>query len=193
MASAAGTDTFLCGASVSCPAHDSPWAEHTSSYWVEQIMAPGFFPWVKTNFLLTSVTALNLPGLIIQLPYVITSPTKREWMPADVDFRVWRAITLPLLCLPFWWIAGRSIDALTALKHHQIAPRIRWPEVAIGSVWLAGGVTLFIGFLVSPPSDKDINFTLFCASGGLWAMLGALSVIARFRQWRFKKRQKAIS
>jgi hypothetical protein len=162
-------------------------------YWVERIMAAGFFLWVKTNFLLTSVTALNLPGLIIQLPYVITSPDKREWMPADVDFHVWRAITLPLFCLPFWWIAGRGIDALTALKHRQIAPRIRWPEVAIGSVWLAGGATLFIGFLVSPRSDKDINFTLFGASGGLWAMLGALSVIARFRQWRFRKKQKAIS
>jgi hypothetical protein len=161
--------------------------------WLEQIMAVGFFPWIKTDFLLTSVTALNLPGLMIQLPYVIASPTKREWMPADVDFRVWRAITLPLLCLPFWWIAGRSMDALTALKHRQLAPRIRWPEVVVGSVWLAGGATLFVGFLVSPIADKDSQFTRFAASGGLWAMLGALSVIARFRQWRFEKKQKASS
>jgi hypothetical protein len=122
----------------------------------------------------------------------MASPSKHEWMPGDVDFGAWRAITLPFLCLPFWWIAGRGIDALTALTHRQIAPRIRWPEVAVGSVWLAGGVTLLIGFLVSPPNDKkDVNFFLFAASGGLWALLGSLSVIARFRQWRFKKNQKS--
>ncbi len=157
---------------------------------VEQIMALNFFPWVKPDFLLGSVTALNLPGLVIQLPYAMVSSSQREWMPEDVDFRVWRAITLPWLCLPFWWIAGRGIDALTALKHRQLAPRIRWPEVLVGSIWLAGGATILIGFLASPTADKDTQFTRVGASGGLWAMLGALSVIAGFRQRRLRRRHQ---
>lgn len=158
--------------------------------WVERAMALNFFPWVKPDFLLSSVTALNLPGLMIQLPFAIASPNQREWMPEGVDFRVWRAITLPFLCLPFWWIAGRGIDALTALNHRRLAPRIRWPEVVVGSVWLTGGATLFVAFLVSPAADKDSEFTHIAASGGLWAMLGALSVIAAFRQRRLRRKQK---
>jgi hypothetical protein len=158
--------------------------------WIEQIMALNFFPWVKPDFLLSSVMALNLPGLVIQLPYAMVSSSQREWMPADVDFRVWRAITLPWLCLPFWWIAGRGIDALNAVKHQQFAPRIRWPEVVVGSVWVAGGATVLVGFLVSPTADKDTEFTRVAASGGLWALLGAMSVIAGFRQRRLRRRQR---
>ena len=158
---------------------------------LQQTMLPDYFRWAsKRDFFLTSVAALNIPALAVQLPYVITSDTKNEWMPAGMEPRIWRAVTLPWLCLPFWWMAGRAIDALTVIKQGRIGPRIRWVEAVLGLLWVAGGVTLLVGFMVSLPADKDADFTQFAASGGLWALLGALSVIARFRQWRLQKLQK---
>jgi hypothetical protein len=60
--------------------------------------------------------ALNLPVGIVQLPYVILNPAKQEWFPARMDFRVWRAISWPIFGLLFWWVAGRSTDALANLN-----------------------------------------------------------------------------
>lgn len=88
---------------------------------VEQTMVPDYFRWAsKQHFFLGCVTALNIPALVVQLPFVITSDAKREWMPAEMDFHIWRAVTFPWICLPFWWIAGRAIDALTVVKQGRI-------------------------------------------------------------------------
>ena len=161
---------------------------------LQQTMLPDYFHWgPKQHVLLGSVTALNIPAFVVQLPYVIASSTKREWMPAGMEPRIWRAVTLPWLCLPFWWMAGRAIDALTVIKQGRIRPRIGWLEAVLGFLWVAGGATLLVGFMISPPVDKDGDFTRFAASGGLWALLGALSVIARFRQWSLQKLQKAAA
>jgi hypothetical protein len=156
---------------------------------IELTMQSDYFRWAShRHFLLTSVWGLNFPALLIQLPYIIVSPEKREWMPAGMDFQIWRAITLPFLCLPFWWIAGRAIDALIAIQYNRLNPLIRWIEMMVGSVWLVIGLALFIGFLFSPSADKDADLTRFAACGGLWAMIGALSVIAGFRQRRLRKK-----
>ena len=159
---------------------------------VEETMIPDYFRWAsKQHSFLGCITALNIPALVVQLPYVIASDAKTEWTPAGMDLHIWRGVTYPWICLPFWWIAGRAIDALKVIKHNRVVPRIRWIEVVIGFLWVAGGVTLFIGFLVSPSSDKDADLTRFAASGGLWALLGSLSVIAWFRQWRLRKKKTA--
>jgi hypothetical protein len=159
---------------------------------IGQAMFPDYVPWETQQKLLTSVTALNIPAMVIQLPYVITSPTKREWMPAGMDSRIWRAVTLPWICLPFWWIAGRAIDALLVIKSGQSVPRIGWLETITGFV-LMGACGIGFGGLIFglPPADRTPELTRFVAGCGLWALLGGLSVIARFRQWRLRKKQKA--
>ncbi|HVG92136.1 MAG TPA: hypothetical protein VNB54_11660, partial [Alphaproteobacteria bacterium] len=61
-----------------------------------------------------------------------------------------------------------------------------------GFLVMAGGATIFGGMLFGlSPSQRDWESTRLAAAGGLWALLGALSVVARFRQWRFRKKQKA--
>lgn len=137
------------------------------------------------------VAALNLPAGAIQLPYVIFfSPDKREWMPAEMDFRLWRALTWPLLCIPFWWMASRGIDALIALKQGQLLPKISWLESILGAVMAVLFAVAFVGLLIVSYGDKDQTGRHFIAGLGLWAMLGSLSVIAKFRQWRLHKNQK---
>ena len=160
---------------------------------IEQTMLQDYARWYnKQGFFLTSVAALNLPAGLVQLPYEMFNTTKREWMPVEMDFRIWRVVTWPLLCIPFWWIAGRAIDALTALKRQLVTPGIGWTETIIGFVLMAACGTGFFGLLFGlSPNERSLELTRFIAGCGLWALLGALPVVARFRQWRFKKKQKA--
>ncbi|MFL6312591.1 MAG: hypothetical protein ACJ71W_10830 [Terriglobales bacterium] len=162
---------------------------------LQQTMLPDYFRWAsKRDFFLTSVAALNIPAEAIQLPYAVFTPSKQEWVPQGVDFRVWRVVTWPLLCIPFWWVAGRAIDALVAVKSVRFAPRIGWPETIIGFILMAAFGTAFCGLVFGLPKE-DISFELtrFVAGCGLWVLLGAISVVARFRQWRLLKLQKAAA
>jgi hypothetical protein len=163
--------------------------------WLGQIMRMGIGSSPGDVHSFTSmVAAFNLPVGIIQLPFAIFSASHQEPHPAGVTPMVWNALTWPLLCVPFWWISGRAIDALGSLKNGQITPRIGWVQTIVGSLLMAMGVTGFIailiGFLFFSTHDdkKDIaTFMRLAAGCGLWAMLGGLSVAARFRQWRLQK------
>jgi hypothetical protein len=148
---------------------------------VAQSMMPDCIRWApKSEFFLTSAMALNLPAGLIQLPYIVTSPSKREWMPVEMDFRVWRVITWPLLSLPFWWIAGRAADALRAIKDRRLTPRIGWPESIAGFLVMALFAIGFAGLLFGlPKADRTPELTRFVAGCGLWTFLGSLTVIAR--------------
>jgi hypothetical protein len=68
---------------------------------------------------------LNMPSLLVQLPYVILSPDKNDWVPKGMDLWTWRAIALPLIGILFWWSAGRGIEALLAARRQLVRPRIR--------------------------------------------------------------------
>jgi hypothetical protein len=161
---------------------------------IEQTMVADCLRWSpKQDFFLSSVIALNIPAGLIQLPYAMNTPTKREWSPKGMNDLIWRAVTWPILCLPFWWIAGRAIDALSAEKYRFVKPRIGLMETAIGSIWAAVGALLFLGFLIAAGVKKDPGLTRIAAAGGLWTLLGALSLIARFRQKRLCERQNAAA
>jgi membrane associated rhomboid family serine protease len=54
---------------------------------------------------------------------------------------------------------------------------------------MSGGAVIFCagvvyGFFI----ERDAESIHLGAAGGLWALLGSLSVIARFRQWRMRKK-----
>jgi hypothetical protein len=117
-----------------------------------------------------------------------------ECEPFAMDFHVWRAITWPLLCIPLWWMAGRAIDALIAIKNRKLTPRIGWTETLIGFLFMTTCAIGFAGLLLSgSKEDNDAVTIRFIAGCGLWALLGSLSVIARFRQWRLRRQQQKLS
>lgn len=66
-------------------------------------------------------------------------------------------------------------------------------ESAIGSVWVAAGALLFVSFLIMAAFKKDPVLTRIAAAGGLWAFLGTLSLIARFRQKHLREPQQATA
>ena len=87
----------------------------------------------------------------------------------------------------------QSLDALRAVRYRSSIPRIRLIEPVIGSIWVAIGAFVFVTFLVIAGIKRDLDSTRIAAAGGLWALLGALSLIARFRQNRFPRLQNAAA
>lgn len=132
--------------------------------------------------------ALNLPSGLVQLPYVILNPTKREWIPRDMSFRTWRVLSWPLVGILFWWIAGRGVEGLVAARQQLIRPRITWIETIAGAALCAfcGAAAVCIPRLSVRVGSFPMR--LFVCAFGMWAVLGGVVVAARVTQWRLRHR-----
>jgi hypothetical protein len=138
---------------------------------------------------LDAVAALNLPAGIVQLPYAIFSADHTELMPRGMDFKVWRAVTWPLLGTFFWWIAGRGAEALAASRRKVLVPRIGWTEAVLAFILLGLGIAYIVGFVFfSGPDIHDLALQVVAVAAFLWAFLGGLSVAAKIVQSRLRKR-----
>jgi hypothetical protein len=71
---------------------------------------------------------------------------------------------------------------------------MRWPEIVIAFVLMAGGFTLAIGvaFFSTDADRADPQFRLFGPAGAMWGLLGSLTVVAKLAQWRIKKKAVAL-
>src|SRR6266496_4747468 len=108
---------------------------------------------------MTVPAMLNLPVLLVQMPYVLSNPEKREWLPQGIPFQTWRAITWPYIGLLFWWSAGRGIEALISGRRGSIAPRLTWVETILAALFVVGGVGALVGTSTSTPDDRsDVIF-----------------------------------
>ena len=140
----------------------------------------------------TAPLALNFPVLITQLPYILASPAKREWVPKGMFPDVWRALSWPFAGMLFWWSLGRAVEALSAARRFVVRPRISWAETAFAIALLAIGFVALVGILTSTPDDRrDIQFLSLAAGGLLWGILATATIGARLLQWRIAKRSAA--
>jgi len=138
-------------------------------------------------------SALNLPGGLVQLPYPIFSPEHQEWRPHEMNFEVWRATTWPLLCIPFWWIAGRGLEAILAARAMRqgtavcVTPKVGWIETIVATLIMLICGTLAVGLTV----DGDLQLAIFGVGAGMWTVLASMTVVAKFVQWRMTRKPKA--
>jgi len=132
--------------------------------------------------------ALDFPVLIVQLPYILLNPAKREWVPKGMFPDIWRALSWPVAGVFFWWFLGRDIEALLAARRNVAQPRISWIETGFAAILFAVGVTTLIGIVTSTPDDRrDTQFVALVTGGLLWGVLATVSIGARFSQWRLGK------
>jgi hypothetical protein len=133
--------------------------------------------------------ALNFPALVAQLPYILVSPAKREWVPKAMLLDTWRALSWPFVGILFWWFLGRSIEAIPTAGRSVVHPRITWIETAFAVISLGAGLVALIGILTTTPDDRsDLRFMTLPAGGLLWGILATVILTARFLQWRVAKR-----
>jgi len=150
-----------------------------------------YIPYVYAAHVGEAITAMNLPGALFQVPVAFLFSDHQIWTPPLLSFPLWHGVTLSIFALVFWWIAGRATEALVAIDDRQLIPKIGWVETVTGFLVMAGGATILGGMLFGlSASERDWESTRLAAGGGLWALLGSLTVIERIRQWRFTKNQK---
>jgi hypothetical protein len=135
---------------------------------------------------------LNFPVLVVQLPYVLVVPARKEWVPRVMSAMTWRALSWPFAGIVFWWFAGRGIEALLAARRSIPYPRLSRIETVLAVILFFFGLVAFIGALMSTPDDRsDLQFMALLAGGWLWGILASLTIAARFLQWRFLKESAA--
>jgi hypothetical protein len=149
-------------------------------------------PWIEKlgSIRLQTPALLNLPVMIVALPYAILSPTKNDWVPRGMDVRTWRAISWPFVGLIFWWVAGLGIEALVSARNAIISSKIRWFHLVIALLALACGAICILIPLCGV-EDSPIPVGLYGVAGGMWVLLGGSTVAARTIQWRIRLKTKA--
>lgn len=129
-----------------------------------------------------SIQAMNMPGFIIEFgidSYLHT------W-PLGMDFTQWRALILPICCLPFWWFAGAGIDNLTSRLRQS------WWFLLLGSILWAFIAVIETGLWFGI-SKSDRGGLVFPYVGlGLWFILLSAFPIAWIRQWLKHRQTKRI-
>jgi len=126
---------------------------------------------------------LNLPGSVVQAPMAAFTKNHPGRIPRSLEIITRSAFGWSVLAMPFWWIAGRGLEALIATRRKLVAPRIHWSEASISYVFLFGGATLASACLSTIASGRGQDGFLMLASCELlWASLGGITVLARKRQ-----------
>ena len=130
---------------------------------------------------------LNLPVLVVALPYAIFSPTKNDWVPRGMEVGTWRAISWPFIGVIFWWTAGLGIDALLSARRGRMNPRIRWFHSVLAAVALTCGAFVMLApFFASPDSDSSSLVIFMGLAGGIWLLLGGTTLAALVLQRKLK-------
>lgn len=141
----------------------------------------------QTRFLIPP--SLNFPAFFFDFFIYNMVPDKVRVTHA---FRTsWMAVTWPLYGIVFWWMAGRSVEALIGARKRSLIPRIGPPEVtvAIALLLFGGGFSLMFLFV---DKTRDLDSCLLAAGAGLWALIGATMLAARLTQWRVRKALKTV-
>ena len=135
---------------------------------------------------------VDFPVLIAQLPYMLVSPTRREWVPKGMFPAIWRAVSWPFAGIFFWWLLGRSVEALFAARKSVVRPHINWAETIFAGILFIVGLATLAGILTSTPDDRrDLQFIAWVAGGLLWGILASATIAARFMQRRIQKQAAA--
>ena len=136
-----------------------------------------------------AVAGLNLAGGLPDLTYAILSPEHTEWTPRGMFVWTWRDLSWPIIGIFFWWLAGRSIEALLFSRHKILLPKIRWWEVVVSVPVLAFGAiwAVVMSFDQSARAEFPMWMPL-AVFGSMWFLLGASTLLAYFVQWRARRR-----
>ena len=126
------------------------------------------------------LTALNLPGMLIELLLSIRT-WPNIWQPAGLTLWSWRALSLPIFALPAWYYVGVGVDGLCGRVVLHIRDAIFGSFLAAGCAFLGAGLTIGL----SAP-DREPSLKWITAGFMLWALAFGIVAVAAVRQGRPK-------
>lgn len=137
---------------------------------------------------------LNLPSGFVQLPYVIFSSSKDEWVPPGFELMTWRAVTWPLLGVIFWWSAGRGIEAVLSAQAREIKPALSWAEIILAIFILVFTALTAIALAANSHPERDPEFPtrLWVCASVIWFLLAGSLITAKVLQWQIAKHNEPV-
>ena len=125
-----------------------------------------------------SITALNTPGLFVEMLIDLPISWPSTWHPVRLPVDVWRSITLPFFCLPAWWFVGRGFDFLLGRQ------KLRWPVALFGTLLSIAFIVLFFGLRFGVPANDRTGGSWILWGMALWALLFSVFPLA----WLMRRR-----
>lgn len=123
-----------------------------------------------------AITAMNLPGALVEMPVGVAMTHPSVWYPKDLDQWTGSLLAMPVLCLPAWWMVGLGVEALLGRR------RLRWPLLLLGCVLCGMFVVLLAGVVLGwTPQDPAAGGWVYVGLG-LWTALFAVIPMAGVRQ-----------
>jgi hypothetical protein len=109
------------------------------------ILAENFWAFAVNEAVVTHshvLTAVELPGALVEMPLTIALTNPALWYPKQLDEWTWSLLELPLYCLLAWWLVGLGMEGLLGRR------RVGWPLLLVGSVAWATFVFMLFEYLM---------------------------------------------
>jgi hypothetical protein len=110
------------------------------------------------------MTAINLPGGLIQKLISLSAHTLLPWHPQALALETWQALIYPFFAMPFWWLVGRGLDGLLYKE------RLHWSLLVTGAVLFGLCLAALISFCFPMPAADRIDLALYIKSFLAWAL-----------------------
>src|SRR5262249_28790345 len=134
-----------------------------------------------------TISAINLPGMFIEPLSRLVPAWRQLGHPAQLTRDSWRALTLPIFCLPGWWLVGRGIDGLLGRK------RLHWATLLTGSVLFVLFVVVLLGFTFGLSSAERADLHWISWGLAFWTLAFSVLPLTWFLRSRFRETRSQLS
>lgn len=100
------------------------------------------------------MTAINLPGGLVQKVISLSGHTSLPWHPRALTLETWQTLVYPFFALPFWWLVGCGLDALTYKE------RMHWSLGVIGTLFFTSYLVSFIAIWLGMSASERSGFSM---------------------------------
>lgn len=126
------------------------------------------------------ITGVHVPGMFGEVLVSLPTTWPQSWHPQSIPLFSWRSFSLPVFCLPFWWLIGLGMDRLSAKR------RSHWTLLLLGSMLSAFILFIAIGLNVMGVIEKDTSLAPQISGLYLWTVLFAIfpALWLKQRKWQ---------
>jgi hypothetical protein len=130
-----------------------------------------------------TIMAVNTPGTLVEALVSLPTTWPSSYRPAGILLDEWRCFSLPLFCMPAWWLVGIGLDGLVGRR------RIHWSIMVLGTIFSILFFVLVIGLRFGMDASERAETVWPLWGLGLWAVLFAVVPLAWWQSQRIQRRQ----